>query len=179
MDVTYLTIHDMKQLALTYAVNEGLLFNYCDNPTKFYATAWEACQDFSFNLGSISTWHDLTTLITNRNFKYGGMNLSSIRRQRSVEFRMHPATDQMDEVERWIRILMYLIKNRDKTPNDMALVSAMGLREYVESVFEDTFQYLDCADFDNLVLTGVRLAQNMIYRNQIKEGHFQLAKELE
>jgi hypothetical protein len=175
VDMSHATIDKLRAILTQYAIFESVLFAYCGNPEKFYCAEWATKQQY-FPLAHLASWRILWPAL-DQNFKYSGLNISPLRKKRSIEFRMHPGCDDMNKVEAWIRIIMRLIKNTDLIPDDTAKLSAMGLTLYAQKVFEEEFKYLDIPHLDELILKGVRLAQDMMFYTQLKAGHAEIAKQ--
>lgn len=104
---------------------------------------------------------------TQSNCKYSGINLSSISRYGSLEFRMHEGTANSIAIIRWINILLSIKEyamGENRTPNNI-LETKMDVG--IDSIFHSVLgNYTGVLSYDTVetdILTGIRNAQDFIY----------------
>lgn len=104
---------------------------------------------------------------TQGNCKYAGINLSSIARYGSLEFRMHEGTANSTAIIRWINILLSIKEyamGEDRTPNNI-LETKMDVG--IDSIFHSVLgNYTGVLSYDGVeadILVGIRNSQDFIY----------------
>jgi hypothetical protein len=99
------------------------------------------------------------------NYKYGSINLASVSRLGSLEFRALHGTGDADEILRWVRLHTAIAKFAKKfkgTPADMVTsMSITGTEEMCVAVLGDDAIYVN--DADALLYKGARNAQFFAY----------------
>lgn len=120
---------------------------------------------------------DLLSVFT----KYHALNLSSLFKFGSLEFRHMPGNCNSEDIEEWINIIMCLkkeAKNNDRLPlnNIPSTLSTLGMSDYAESVFGNLFEKLNYPTFEAEMLEGVRLAQDYVYYGNLLVSNVELDK---
>ena len=99
--------------------------------------------------------------------KYSGINLSSIPKYGSLEFRMHEGTMNVNAITRWINILLSIKKyamGEDRTPsNILETKQDVGIDSIFTAVLSDYRGVLSYQGVNNDILKGIRAAQDFVY----------------
>lgn len=105
----------LRNFLINYLIAEPFLYEYCGNDRNnniFCLPLYKTPHLIYDHLSSyrFSCPKDLGYYIS-KMYKYSGMNILSIQKKGSVEFRMHHATTSVEEVITWINILLSLVEN--------------------------------------------------------------------
>ena len=177
LDVTDLNKNEYARLLIDYAVFENVLFNYCGVHRKenLYCLPFAKSDDFKRTLS-----HILTSVSKDMDFrkyvngfpKYSALNLKATSTYGSLEFRLHGGTYDMMRVKEWINIIMCLKKNcRGNTAHNLHReISRYGVPNYLEKVFGHYHRILDYDDCESDIIEGLRLAQDIILYNSMRES---------
>lgn len=177
LDVTDLNKNEYARLLIDYAIFENVLFHYCgaDRKENLYCLPFAKSDDFKRTLS-----HILTSVNKDIDFrkyvngfpKYSALNLRATSTYGSLEFRLHGGTHDMMRVKEWINIIMCLKKNcRGNTAHNLHReISRYGVTNYLEKVFGHYHRILDYDDCESDVIEGLRLAQDIILYNDMRES---------
>jgi len=177
LDVTDLNKNEYARLLIDYAIFENVLFNYCGVHRKenLYCLPFAKSDDFKRTLSNI-----LTSVEKDLDFKkyvngfpkYSALNLKATSTYGSLEFRLHGGTYDMMRVKEWINIIMCLKKNciGNSANNLHREISRFGVSNYLEKVFKNYHRILDYDDCESDIVEGIRLAQDILLYNNMKES---------
>tara|TARA_R100001594_G_scaffold22760_2_gene44180 strand:- start:1933 stop:3162 length:1230 start_codon:yes stop_codon:yes gene_type:complete len=177
LDVTDLDKNEYARLLIDYAIFERVLFNYCgaDRGDNIYCLPFAKSDDFKRTLS-----HILTSVSADLDFrkyvnsfpKYSALNLRATSTYGSLEFRLHGGTYDMMRVKEWINIIMCLKKNcRGNTAHNLHReISRYGISNYLEKVFGHYHRILDYDKCESDIIEGVRLAQDILLYNSMRES---------
>ena len=177
LDVTDLNKNEYARLLIDYAVFENVLFHYCglDRKENLYCLPFARSDDFKRTLSNILT--SVSKDIDFRKYvngfsKYSALNLKATSTYGSLEFRLHAGTYDMMRVKQWINIIMCLKKNcrRNTAHNLHREISRHGVTNYLEKVFGHYHRLLDYDDCESDIIEGLRLAQDIILYNDMRES---------
>jgi len=177
LDVTDLNKNEYARLLIDYAIFENVLFNYCGVHRKenLYCLPFARSDDFKRTLSNI-----LTSVEKDLDFKkhvngfpkYSALNLKATSTYGSLEFRLHGGTYDIMRVKEWINIIMCLKKNciGNSANNLHREISRFGISNYLEKVFKNYHQILDYNECESDIIEGIRLAQDILLYNNMKES---------
>ena len=177
LDVTDLNKTEYARLLIDYAIFENVLFNYCGVHRKenLYCLPFARSDDFKRTLSNI-----LTSVEKDLDFKkyvngfpkYSALNLKATSTYGSLEFRLHGGTYDMMRVKEWINIIMCLKKNciGNSANNLHREISRFGISNYLEKVFKNYHRILDYNECESDIVEGIRLAQDILLYNNMKES---------
>ena len=177
LDVTDLDKNEYARLLIDYAIFENVLFHYCGVHRKenLYCLPFAKSDDFKRTLS-----HILTSVNKDIDFrkyvngfpKYSALNLKATSTYGSLEFRLHGGTYDMMRVKEWINIIMCLKKNcKGNTAHNLHReISRYGVSNYLEKVFKLYHRMLDYDDCESDIIEGLRLAQDIILYNNMRES---------
>jgi hypothetical protein len=177
LDVTDLDKNEYARLLVDYAIFESVLFNYCgvNRKENLYCLPFARSDDFKRTLSNIltSVSKDLEFKKYVNSFpKYSALNLNATSKYGSLEFRLHGGTYDMLRVKEWINIVMCLKKNciGNSADNLHREISRFGISNYLEKVFGKYYRALDYPNCESDVIDGIRLAQDILLYNGMKES---------
>lgn len=181
VDVRDLTLNELRNFILVYIIFERALFNYAgiDRKDNIFCTSFDDSQaiiDMIANqFEKMDEGHFRESL--NRYEKYSSCNLLSVRDHGSLEFRHHSGEIKASRLLRWVNILLSLkkyVQNQRIVPNNIPTeISQIGIQRFSNMVFGKYAAYLEYPDFENGVLEGIRLAQDLIYHNNMEFKEYQ------
>jgi len=177
LDVTDLDKNEYARLLVDYAIFENVLFNYCGVHRKenLYCLPFAKSDEFKRTLSNIltSVSKDLEFRKYVNSFpKYSALNLNATSKYGSLEFRLHGGTYDMMRVKEWINIIMCLKKNciGNSADNLHREISRFGISNYLEKVFGKYYRALDYPDSETDIVEGIRLAQDVLLYNGMRES---------
>lgn len=138
MDVTKLTVGQLRTLIATYICVEDLMFSLV-SPSRqgnsyCYPLSDTAC-----------TWEDFQPGEISEKYKYCALNPHHLRDFGTLEFRHHGGTKQKVELINWIETILHFYRYVEQTPHEkveetiMKLNTVSNYREFCKSVFKDHF----------------------------------------
>lgn len=99
--------------------------------------------------------------------KYSGINLSSVSRYGSLEFRMHEGTMDVNAIIRWINILLTMKEyamDAGRTPENILVTKQeVGIDSIFTAVLGDYRGILTYPGVERDILEGIRSAQDFVY----------------
>lgn len=174
-DMTWVQVMNFITLSVMF---EPVLFKYVAPHRSGNHFCWSFldCQGLVTELKAVNRYANsspeaLRSSISNHfsvdSTKYSGINLSSIARYGSLEFRMHEGTMNVNSIIRWINILLS-IKNyamiEGKTPgNILETKQSVGIDSIFTQVLGEYKGVLSYKGADLDVLKGIRIAQDFVY----------------
>ena len=100
--------------------------------------------------------------------KYSGINVSSVPRYGSLEFRMHEGTMEVNRIIRWINILLSIKEyamDEGRTPsNILETKQDVGIDSIFTAVLGNYRGILSYPDVEVDILQGIRSAQDFVYQ---------------
>jgi len=101
-----------------------------------------------------------------RNYKYSAMNLCSLRKFGSLEFRCMSTTKNFADIGTWVKMLLAVKDASKEFANPAAMVAEVsgdGEYRFAKRIFGDLAELLDCPDFEDKVREGARIVQNYAF----------------
>lgn len=167
INVQDLTPRQLITFITLYFMFEEVLLSYCDKSR----TGNHFCMrmsDASYLLLALTeaiTSEDLTRL-NDENLRYAALNVTSLFKYGSIEFRALESTRDFDKIKTWSRIL-YRLKEFSKTvgkPTDvLGLASEQGFVSFGKAVFGDFYAPFSKFMTEEAIQTGVRNIQFAAY----------------
>lgn len=166
-----LTSHQLYDLVLIYLILEKVLYRYAD-PTF---ARWT--NNYCIPLCQTQNLLDILYLLKQYNFKhivdattkYDGLNLFSISKKGTIEFRMHPGCYDTKHLLEWINILLslkkYAIEKKESWLTILSSISGKGPSYFLKGVFGDLTPALETPESDSDIYDGIRVAQYVEYRD--------------
>lgn len=162
------TMKEVAKIITIYYCVEKLLLTYSGKYREgnhFCLGAEDAnfIVDFISNNFSKRDWGSLTM----SRFKYAALNLSSLSKFGSLEFRSFKSTPNMKEVYDWCMILNNMKEAALKfdSPRDIVLsISMNGVDKFISDTFKEYSDiFLKYENLFNMVYDGIRNAQDIAY----------------
>lgn len=175
-DMTYLQLMNFLTLAVMF---EAVLFKYVapHRTSNHFCWSFLDCQNLitrikqvneAYRTGNESSLRSsLSRYFNVDSTKYSAINLSSIPRYGSLEFRMHEGTIDVNSMVRWINILLS-IKNyamdEGRTPsNILETKQDVGIDSIFTAVLGNYRGVLTYPGVEDDILNGIRSAQDFVY----------------
>lgn len=173
VDVRDLDTQQLCRMVLLYIIYEQVLFNYCapereDNVfclsverSKVLLNSYSVIYD-----ALLSGRPDRVPGYTGSMPRYMGMNVQSINKFGTLEFRGHRGEWRSDAILRWINILLSLKKAAidSSIPHDKPYVAikSRGVTAFTMEVFGPYFNSLNNNDLHEQIHTGMQLARSIV-----------------
>ena len=175
-DMTYLQLMNFLTLAVMF---EPVLFKYVASHRTSNHFCWSFldCQNLITRIKKVNKAYltgneravrdRIASEFTTGATKYSAINLSSIPRYGSLEFRMHEGTLNVNAIIRWINILLSLknyAMDQDRTPsNILETKQDVGIDSIFTAVLGEYRGILTYEGVEDDILAGIRSAQDFVY----------------
>lgn len=178
IDIRDMTFDQLMNFITLSAMFEKVLYNYVDSSrtANHFCWAMSDCEQMVQSLRELNTaalrrresdiYNMLRHTFSLGSYKYAGINLASISRYGSLEFRMHHGTADTKELIRWINILLKIKEyamGEERTPSN---ILSTKQNAGIDSIFLDVLgHYSGILDYDRAqhdILCGIRLAQDFV-----------------
>lgn len=176
VNVTNLNLRKLFNFITVYYIFEDLLCEYC-GPERcgnhFCLRASDAYAPIYFLGASLKT-RTLRHIGTD-NIRYAALNLNSLFRHGSLEFRAMRSTRKLEDIELWVRILNDLYEattNFKGTPRDIVEMFSGDGAENIARVFLPNYYktvLINNFGYEQSMRNGVRLVQEFVFTYNWKE----------
>ncbi len=178
VDIRDMTFNQMMAFITLSAMFEPVLYKYVAEHRSNNHFCWSLldCQDLINRITKVykadSTTNSRNNAIsqawTASATKYAGINLSSVPRYGSLEFRMHEGTANKNSIIRWINILLsikaYCMERDNITPlNVLQTKEDMGIDSIFTEVLGGYKGILSYGGVEDDILKGIRSAQDFVH----------------
>lgn len=175
VDVRDLNRMELARLNVIYALFERAVYRFAGNNREenVFCLPWYKSDHMAAHVNTISS--DTTDIRVASEAlaqeKYGGLNLDTLARFGSVEFRHALSTTDVAWVMRWVNVCLSFkraAQKLDATPVQLIHnLSAVGVEQFARQVFEDQFDELWYVGLDTDVWAyGVETAMAVFPRHQ-------------
>ena len=167
VNVQHLTPIQLVNYMCCYFLLEEVLLRYCDE-TRIGNHFCLRMSDASFSLDSLVDFilnEDINRLNT-EDLRYASLNITSLFKYGSVEFRALESTTDFDRINTWASVLTHLRDYAITLSNPIDLlgqVSAIGFEQIVPVILGDHYEKFKEFATDANVKRGVRNIQYAIY----------------
>lgn len=183
IDFSEFTVDELSTFIILYTIFEKVLFEYAgmNRYNNLYCSPITADAKLFQKISKSLYSHSLALVIQQACAKYSAMNLHSLTKLGTIEFRMHRGSTDTSKILEWINILlslrqyskvfhkdggMFIRGQLDVLPHD---ISNKGVNAFLKEVFGEYASVLITHNtYDNLI-SGIRSAQTMIFYNEIVE----------
>lgn len=177
VDVRDITSPALYRYMLLYVVLEEVLFNMCGahRAKNNFCVATYHANGMLSRMGKLNPKRFIRSLLSSETaaYRYSGMNLDSVRKFGSLEFRGHEGTGDVSRIATWINVLTHMKHYAVKTRNmesilTMASTDGAGtlLREcFPQELYEQLVMGMD--DLEGALLRGARRAQDVIIAREL------------
>lgn len=197
LDVTDMTMQEFKTFLVLYCIYEMQLFQWEGNNRdgNIYCVPWAASAGLPAKVAGLfgHTKHDYFIDYLHKHFrKYAALNLESLYRFGTVEFRHLLTTKDMQKVRNWINIIMQLkhssraiciLQEEQENHDLMLLLSALGWADFNALVWQDMAEQVLEGQIDKCFWDAMADAQQIYYeagerieRSPIPKGNLLEAK---
>lgn len=177
IDVRDLKLHQLLKFIIIYTVFETTLFKFCEPHRRNNIF----CLPFSKAEANLFDRLSTTTLthgghlqeLARERYRYSALNLDALRKFGSLEFRHLEGTFNINKIKTWINLILSIKRDAlSKTSVNIKDIpkhySAVGFKECAEQVFKEHFNILNTPDLQMDIIEGIRLAQDIIYRENLE-----------
>jgi hypothetical protein len=168
IDVTGHTLEELYRVFLVYSVVENILFYISGgrnllNSVKFCVevqTSQNAVTN-AIHYGQNRDWMGFTNAVGDAT-KYMAMNVKTVKRYGTIEFRHHEGTCEVSKIEKWMKVLLDLVLNvKDMTTQDLEsrildLNTDSQYLMFLRDCFPNSFEFLrGVPNFERMMYPGV------------------------
>lgn len=163
-----LSMKQMAVFATVYYVMEELLLMFC-NPTRRGNLFCLRAKDAEYQIFNVHNAFLAKSrmMFNDNNIRYSAINFCSLGKFGSLEFRSLEGTEDLGKIFTWAKILKELRDNSKQFDNPVDVVTGMsdqGADTFVANMLGDNMKHFKhIEDIDNLILSGVRYAQDLVF----------------
>lgn len=163
-----LSIMQVFNFASLYYLLEEPLVKWCgdDREGNLFCLRLKDA-DYQLELIKESFLNDtLSHTLINNHYRYASMNLSSLRKFGSVEFRALRTPNSVDIIKTWVDILLAIKDASLQFDHPKDLVSSLsqhGPAEFLRQTLGDMGEIIRCKNISNMLMDGVRRVQEYAY----------------
>lgn len=175
IDMRDMSVRQLFSLLVVYTIFENELFNYVgeerkDNP---YCVPLSHADNLLELLEKFRGTDAQIARLISQWPKYSAVNLKTLGRLGTLEFRHHPGTLSVSKIFEWVNILLclkqYVIDNPKRNTQSIIDKVCTAPEELIEEVFKDYFNIKMNTDVFDRMLEGARVAQQVYrYRGIVK-----------
>ncbi len=164
VNVRDLSIRQLYNFLLIYLVFEKNLVDFCgsDRIGNLFCLRAVDAEYLLVSIRKLLKTHDFRSNTKSDSLRYAAVNLTSILKYGSLEFRSLASPVTQETIENWVRLLLS-IKDYSKeveSPTNVVLgVSEMGGEDFARCVFKENLPLLNSSDWRLDVVHGMRLIQ--------------------
>lgn len=173
INVLDMTPEQLFKMILVYAIFEQALFRVCgeERVNNIFCGSIMHCEGNVEILGALGTLTaeglHKSLAVGQEGGKYSSLNVQTITRFGTVEFRGHKGCFDKDEILKWVNLLLHLKKFATEyqgSPTEIVeYISRFSARELASSVFEMDVPLVISDNLDEEILEGARLAQDILH----------------
>ena len=177
IDVRDLNMSKLLNLLVIYTIVERMLYKFCGEgreDSNFCIPFYKGESRIFEYLSAHDMLNEADGLIdaASSERRYSGLNVCSLKRYGSLEFRQFPATLDINKIMLWINIIMSIKKAALEYKNELTELpksfSEEGIEKKVSGIFGNYFQYLKYPELEYDVLQGIRQAQDILYAKRME-----------
>lgn len=168
-----ITLKRMFTFMTAYYCIEDMLVDYLgeERAGNLFCLRLSDAEDISFAIANCLKKESLGAIgyFTNDNLRYAAMNLVSLSKFGTLEFRAMRTPTTAEPVIEWLKILDRLYLGSKKFDNPAALISAMsanGEKEVLSSLLPEDFakKLFNRPDFEDSLYKAIRNIQHWVFR---------------
>lgn len=152
---------------LLYLMIEGLLVKWCGEEREgnlFCLSATDA-EYLIVGLRRAMSYGSFRKMQGNT-YRYSSVNVASLSKFGSIEFRAFKTPKKMKEIQTWIDLLLRVfdaskqfVQTRDIVDN----LSMRGPEYFLQDILGDMAELVDCPDMNSILIDGARLIQEVAF----------------
>lgn len=168
INVCDLSLKEVMTMVCAYIIIEELLINFCDksrNGNHFCLTTYDA--SYLLNLFRQACMMEEVQLLNTGDVRYAALNITSLFKYGSVEFRALESTNDFNKVNTWVQMLykLKLATKQFRDPQD--LLMSFSMKDYVAVLNQIMGEYAPILnnnpDIHNILRQGVLRAQDIAF----------------
>lgn len=169
-----LTSNQVFSLAFFWYIFEGMLVRWCgeDRECNTFCLRAEDAEEIVDNLAKGFRYNDLISIVANWG-KYSGLNLGTLSKFGSAEFRSLKTPRDYEKIIKWLDILHTLYNfaiNVENVREFIEGLSATGYKDVINGTFGELVgKEFNYPDLEYLILKSLRTVQFAIYSNGLPE----------
>lgn len=183
-----LTMEQVFDFVTTYIIFEDILTKWCGEGREgnLFCLRNKDAEGLLYALIQAKKNGDVRH-ITNNNYRYAAINLTSLRKYGSVEFRALQTPPDFYTIDLWVQLLLKIFDLSTTHGNPKELVeelSFMGPDNFAAKVFGDLYPHIHFEGIEDSLYDGVRRAQLLAYtpyaksRTENKETLLGMAQQM-
>lgn len=173
VNVQEMTTEEVIKFCLLYLVLEDLLVGWCGEDREgnlFCLRAVDA--EFIVNAVYEAQFRGSFKKVVNHDIRYASLNLTSLDKYGSLEFRALRTPPTFDRIKTWISMLMEVKKAAEHFTSTEQIIESISLRGgkwFLRSVFPDNHREFDHIDgINDIIIRGARRVQDIAYISKFK-----------
>lgn len=181
LDVRDLPVNLIYNFIIVYLIFERLLFSYCGKTREdnlFCLPFYKA--SFIYDMLSFENTTKSLQNLSLEQYRYNALNLASLRRFGTLEFRQHPGTYSVPLIQTWINIIMclkkFVLTYNNSAPVLLQIAQKDGFTRFTEMVFGNYKNLFSFPDGEQLFQQGLRDASEVIIKSALKPLHLKLGE---
>lgn len=189
LDVREFTLEQVISLITFYTIVERPLYRYCGSrreDNNFCLPFYKAEAVVFSNLSRYDVikqnGRSLSNVTATETYRYNGLNVCSLRKFGTIEFRQYPSCADVSQITEWINIIMCLKKAVIENKHDIGSIpvemSRTGILESVQKIFGPYFNRLFYPEMEYDLYQGIRLAQNILYKEEQSLAELDLSSSI-
>ena len=174
-----LTSEDIYKIFLTYLVVEPVLYNWIGHNREhnIFCVPWYTTQDIFFisnRIKKLDLIFGSGHSIQSSEKRYTGLNLDSLSKFGTLEFRQMYGTRDINKIVDWINILLVLRRSKDINLVDLTnkiihLNTYSNYLDFLEFIFGPIYNLLYSFNVDKLLEQGSKMAKQSLLDYSILE----------
>jgi hypothetical protein len=170
VDARDMSKEQISNFILLYLVFEKVLFQYCgaDRAKNVFCLSAMDSDGIVEAMVNFFTRSEVDAAYGLRNYqRYSSLNLQSLTKFGSIEVRAHRGEHKVRQLTNWVNLLLsikhFVMHNDTIWDNLVNHISEIGVGAFTNSVFGKYSKNIMHDGYEQDVLEGVRVAQNVIY----------------
>lgn len=158
---------EVLNFVITYLILEDLLLEYCgeDRVGNLFCLRSSDAEELItalVNASGVGTFRHMMR----DDYRYAGVNLVSLHKFGSVEFRSLGTPAKLTDITRWVEMLLSIRDFAISFKHPSALIESVsegGAAEFARDVLGDNIKYINTSNMEDRVLAGIRRVQDIAY----------------
>lgn len=169
VNVQELTLDEVFKFITTYFILEPVLIRWCgeDREGNLFCLRGSDAEYLIRQLARVKEKHVTLIEIMSDELRYAALNVTSLPKYGSLEFRAMQTPEDLMVIETWVKVLLAIKDWSIHQPDCASIIegmSGMGWVEFARRVLgEELFAQFNNPDIERQLVEGMRLAQIIAY----------------
>lgn len=176
INVSDLEVRELFNFMTLYLVMEGVLVDFCGDSRVGNLFCLRATDAYALIPALVNAVrHEDLRIFENDDLRYGSMNVCSIPKYGSLEFRAMKSTTDFRNIRLWVKLLLRVKKAALTYRDPRAIIedySVLGAKAMLQRVFGGSSKHLVNCDYDGLMMDGMLVAQDLAFCTNEWEDKF-------